>query len=47
MLVPAFIRRRPALSVVIAVVAVLAVLSFVLPFVGGGSGGGITTLTTP
>jgi preprotein translocase subunit SecE len=38
-----FLKRRPVLSGVIAVLVVLAVLSFVLPFVGGG-GGGITTV---
>jgi hypothetical protein len=39
----AFIRRRPVVSCVIAVLLVLSVLSFVLPNVGGG-GGGITTV---
>jgi preprotein translocase subunit SecE len=39
----AFVKRRPVVSGVIAVLVVLAVLSFVLPYVGGG-GGGITTV---
>jgi hypothetical protein len=39
----AFVKRRPVVSGVIAVLVVLAVLSFVLPNVGGG-GGGITTV---
>jgi preprotein translocase subunit SecE len=41
--VAAFVKRRPVVSCVIAVLVVLAVLSFVLPSVGGG-GGGITTV---
>ena len=41
---PAFIKRRPVVSCVIAVLVVLAVLSFVLPYVGGGGDGGITTV---
>ena len=31
-----FVRRRPVLSAVIVVLAVLTVLSVVLPYVGGG-----------
>jgi hypothetical protein len=34
----AFIRRRPLLSSALAVVAVLAVLDVVLPYIGGGHG---------
>ena len=37
-----FVKQRPVLSAVIAVLVVVAVLSFVLPNVGGG--GGITTV---
>jgi hypothetical protein len=37
--VQGFVRRRPVLSAVIVVLAVLTVLSFVLPHVGGGNGG--------
>jgi hypothetical protein len=33
-----FIRRRPVLSLVLAVLVVLAVLSFVLPYLGGHPG---------
>jgi hypothetical protein len=33
-----FIRRRPVLSLVIAVLVVLAVLSFVLPYLGSHPG---------
>jgi hypothetical protein len=36
-----FVKRRPVVSGLIVVLLVLTVLSFVLPYVGGG-GGGIT-----
>ncbi len=39
----AFVRRRPVLSAVIAVLVVLTVLSFLLPAVGGG-GHGVRTV---
>ncbi len=34
-----FVKRRPVVSGLIAVLVVLTVLSFVLPYVGGSSGG--------
>jgi len=37
-----FVKRRPVLSAVVSVLVVVAVLSFLLPNVGGG--GGITTV---
>jgi hypothetical protein len=39
-----FVKRRPVVSGLIVVLLVLTVLSFVLPYAGGSSGGGITRL---